>query len=232
MNLQGTFNLYLALWDTHGCLPDSAATLYPRPRTSARSSPSRASARGRIGSGTLGSCAMRSPEISPGAILPIAAPPRLKFQNSSPGSLGFSLRGSGLECQAGALRLEPLGDVANFCKCSGLDEPLQTATRTWIFLFLNPYPPTLFTISARPLAARVSARVRPMPKLGGGYYCLNPSPDLPLEFRRSVAAGMPFGRGRDVRAGLRVPRSTRKGPACRSGRRCIMTPVSLLLWVC
>lgn len=88
MNLQGTFDLNLALWDTHGCLPDSAATLYPRPRTSARSSPGRASARGRIGSGTLGSCAMRSPEINPCAILPIAAPPRLKFQNRSPGNLG------------------------------------------------------------------------------------------------------------------------------------------------
>lgn len=86
-------------------------------------------------------------------------------------------RGAGLGRQAGVLGLQALGSTANFSKRAVLEVPLQTATRSRIFLFLFFFPSLLSV--PRPQAARVPARVRPMPKLGGVYYCTNSSSDLP-----------------------------------------------------
>lgn len=129
----------------------------------------RASARGRIRSQTL-----RLVPCAPRKFAP-ARSFLSQLQKLFTWEARVPLRGgAGLGRQPRVLRLQALGNTANFSKHAGLAMPLQTATRTRIFL----PPPPLLSVT-RPPDARVSACVRPMPKLGGVYYCTNSSSDTP-----------------------------------------------------
>lgn len=128
----------------------------------------RASARGRIRSQTL-----RLVPCAPRKFAP-ARSFLSQLQKLFTWEARIALRGgAGLGRQARVLRLQALGNTANFSKYAGLEVRLQPATRTRIFLF-SP----LLSMT-RPPDARVSACVRPMPKFGGVYYCTNSSSDVP-----------------------------------------------------
>lgn len=174
-----------------GSLSHPVSPPSPRLGRSPSESPDRASARGRIHT-ALSACSLRSPEVSlRSGLLPAA---------SSASTAHFTweprirpLAGAGLRRPAGVLRPEPPREVANCCQHVKWDAPLQTAARTGVVFSLLSVP--------CPPAARVSACVPPMPKLGGVYHCTNSSSDLP-----PTLEGAPRWRasGIAVRAGLWV----------------------------
>ena len=109
---------------------------------------------------------------------------------------------------AGVLWPEPPREVANCCQHVERDAPLQTAARTGVVFSLLSVP--------CPPAARVSACVPPMPKLGGVYHCTNSSSDLPPSLE-----GAPRWRasGRAVRTGRWVSGKLQGGLGSGGGGR-------------
>lgn len=119
-----------------------------------------------------------------------------------------------------------LPEMLQICKRAGLDAPLQTAARTWVF-FLFFFFLSFFTISAPPTSRAVSACVPPLPKLGGVYYCTNSSSDLPGSLEVALRRRA-FRERQGCAAGLRVPGKLQAGLGVRRGR-CARVPVSLPL---